>query len=156
MDTPNIWLHQPCTNVTICLGLDSLGPMRTVAVLGGGIGGLAASYYLCKSPQVTKVTHTQCAVFLRLLPLTCDPVPAAHILVCLSAHSNLMIHHSCHLWNWSLSLRNSCCSPIFDCFSSSCPEYYTHDITHIDHSLASVVQKHISTFSSFVQHPPSA
>ncbi|KAM6893373.1 protoporphyrinogen oxidase [Xenentodon cancila] len=29
--------------------------MRTVAVLGGGIGGLAASYYLCKSPQVTKV-----------------------------------------------------------------------------------------------------
>uniref|UniRef100_A0A3Q4I6D8 Protoporphyrinogen oxidase n=1 Tax=Neolamprologus brichardi TaxID=32507 RepID=A0A3Q4I6D8_NEOBR len=30
-------------------------PMRTVAVLGGGIGGLAASYYLCKSPQVTKV-----------------------------------------------------------------------------------------------------
>uniref|UniRef100_A0A665T458 Protoporphyrinogen oxidase n=1 Tax=Echeneis naucrates TaxID=173247 RepID=A0A665T458_ECHNA len=30
-------------------------PMKTVAVLGGGIGGLAASYYLCKSPQVTKV-----------------------------------------------------------------------------------------------------
>uniref|UniRef100_A0A3Q3MQL4 Protoporphyrinogen oxidase n=1 Tax=Labrus bergylta TaxID=56723 RepID=A0A3Q3MQL4_9LABR len=30
-------------------------PMRTVAVLGGGIGGLAASYYLSKSPQVTKV-----------------------------------------------------------------------------------------------------
>ncbi|AWO97130.1 putative protoporphyrinogen oxidase isoform 2 [Scophthalmus maximus] len=30
-------------------------PMRTVAVLGGGIGGLAASYYLCKSPHVTKV-----------------------------------------------------------------------------------------------------
>uniref|UniRef100_A0A8C9ZF51 Protoporphyrinogen oxidase n=1 Tax=Sander lucioperca TaxID=283035 RepID=A0A8C9ZF51_SANLU len=30
-------------------------PMTTVAVLGGGIGGLAASYYLCKSPQVTKV-----------------------------------------------------------------------------------------------------
>lgn len=29
--------------------------MRTIAVLGGGIGGLAASYYLCKSPQVTKV-----------------------------------------------------------------------------------------------------
>ncbi|KAM9851881.1 protoporphyrinogen oxidase isoform 1-T2 [Aulostomus maculatus] len=29
--------------------------MRSVAVLGGGIGGLAASYYLCKSPQVTKV-----------------------------------------------------------------------------------------------------
>ncbi|AWO97131.1 putative protoporphyrinogen oxidase isoform 3 [Scophthalmus maximus] len=29
--------------------------MRTVAVLGGGIGGLAASYYLCKSPHVTKV-----------------------------------------------------------------------------------------------------
>ncbi|XP_057689107.1 protoporphyrinogen oxidase [Corythoichthys intestinalis] len=29
--------------------------MRTVAVLGGGIGGLAASYYLCKSPQVSKV-----------------------------------------------------------------------------------------------------
>ncbi|XP_008296953.1 protoporphyrinogen oxidase [Stegastes partitus] len=29
--------------------------MRTVAVLGGGIGGLAASYYLCKNPQVTKV-----------------------------------------------------------------------------------------------------
>ncbi|XP_051263284.1 protoporphyrinogen oxidase isoform X2 [Dicentrarchus labrax] len=29
--------------------------MRTVAVLGGGIGGLAASYYLSKSPQVTKV-----------------------------------------------------------------------------------------------------
>ncbi|KAG8009743.1 Protoporphyrinogen oxidase [Nibea albiflora] len=29
--------------------------MRTVAVLGGGIGGLAASYYLCKSSQVTKV-----------------------------------------------------------------------------------------------------
>ncbi|XP_019735518.1 protoporphyrinogen oxidase [Hippocampus comes] len=29
--------------------------MRTVAVLGGGIGGLAASYYLCKSPQVAKV-----------------------------------------------------------------------------------------------------
>ncbi|XP_056290452.1 protoporphyrinogen oxidase isoform X2 [Pseudoliparis swirei] len=29
--------------------------MTTVAVLGGGIGGLAASYYLCKSPQVTKV-----------------------------------------------------------------------------------------------------
>ncbi|XP_029360863.1 protoporphyrinogen oxidase isoform X1 [Echeneis naucrates] len=29
--------------------------MKTVAVLGGGIGGLAASYYLCKSPQVTKV-----------------------------------------------------------------------------------------------------
>uniref|UniRef100_A0A7N6FB02 Protoporphyrinogen oxidase n=1 Tax=Anabas testudineus TaxID=64144 RepID=A0A7N6FB02_ANATE len=30
-------------------------PMRTVAVLGGGIGGLAASYYLCKSPQVSKI-----------------------------------------------------------------------------------------------------
>ncbi|TNN27762.1 Protoporphyrinogen oxidase [Liparis tanakae] len=30
-------------------------PMTTVAVLGGGIGGLAASYYLCKSPQVAKV-----------------------------------------------------------------------------------------------------
>ncbi|XP_039974864.1 protoporphyrinogen oxidase isoform X2 [Xiphias gladius] len=30
--------------------------MRTIAVLGGGIGGLAASYYLCKSPQVTKIT----------------------------------------------------------------------------------------------------
>uniref|UniRef100_UPI0037E9B97B protoporphyrinogen oxidase n=1 Tax=Semicossyphus pulcher TaxID=241346 RepID=UPI0037E9B97B len=29
--------------------------MRTIAVLGGGIGGLAASYYLSKSPQVTKV-----------------------------------------------------------------------------------------------------
>uniref|UniRef100_A0A3Q3VYM4 Protoporphyrinogen oxidase n=1 Tax=Mola mola TaxID=94237 RepID=A0A3Q3VYM4_MOLML len=29
--------------------------MRTIAVLGGGIGGLAASYYLCKTPQVTKV-----------------------------------------------------------------------------------------------------
>ncbi|XP_047455430.1 protoporphyrinogen oxidase [Mugil cephalus] len=29
--------------------------MRTIAVLGGGIGGLAASYYLCKSPQVTKI-----------------------------------------------------------------------------------------------------
>ncbi|XP_026228921.1 protoporphyrinogen oxidase [Anabas testudineus] len=29
--------------------------MRTVAVLGGGIGGLAASYYLCKSPQVSKI-----------------------------------------------------------------------------------------------------
>ncbi|XP_069573352.1 protoporphyrinogen oxidase [Brachyistius frenatus] len=29
--------------------------MRTVAVLGGGIGGLAASYYLCKNPLVTKV-----------------------------------------------------------------------------------------------------
>lgn len=29
--------------------------MKTVAVLGGGIGGLAASYYLCKSPQVAKV-----------------------------------------------------------------------------------------------------
>ncbi|XP_070691616.1 protoporphyrinogen oxidase isoform X2 [Pempheris klunzingeri] len=29
--------------------------MSTVAVLGGGIGGLAASYYLSKSPQVTKV-----------------------------------------------------------------------------------------------------
>ncbi|XP_028281271.1 protoporphyrinogen oxidase [Parambassis ranga] len=29
--------------------------MTTVAVLGGGIGGLAASYYLCKNPQVTKV-----------------------------------------------------------------------------------------------------
>ncbi|XP_061802128.2 protoporphyrinogen oxidase [Nerophis lumbriciformis] len=29
--------------------------MRTIAVLGGGIGGLAASYYLCRSPQVTKV-----------------------------------------------------------------------------------------------------
>ncbi|XP_077455567.1 protoporphyrinogen oxidase [Stigmatopora argus] len=29
--------------------------MRTVAVLGGGIGGLAASYYLSKSPQVSKV-----------------------------------------------------------------------------------------------------
>ncbi|XP_078143493.1 protoporphyrinogen oxidase [Centroberyx gerrardi] len=29
--------------------------MKTVAVLGGGIGGLAASYYLSKSSQVTKV-----------------------------------------------------------------------------------------------------
>ncbi|XP_008322068.1 protoporphyrinogen oxidase [Cynoglossus semilaevis] len=29
--------------------------MRAVAVLGGGIGGLASSYYLCKNPQVTKV-----------------------------------------------------------------------------------------------------
>ncbi|XP_016520925.1 protoporphyrinogen oxidase isoform X2 [Poecilia formosa] len=29
--------------------------MKTVAVLGGGIGGLAASFYLCKNPQVTKV-----------------------------------------------------------------------------------------------------
>ncbi|XP_077430924.1 protoporphyrinogen oxidase [Vanacampus margaritifer] len=29
--------------------------MRTVAVLGGGIGGLAASYYLGKSPQIAKV-----------------------------------------------------------------------------------------------------
>ncbi|MED6262899.1 hypothetical protein ATANTOWER_028864, partial [Ataeniobius toweri] len=29
-------------------------PMKTVAVLGGGIGGLAASFYLCKNPQVTK------------------------------------------------------------------------------------------------------
>ncbi|KAM3872639.1 protoporphyrinogen oxidase [Diretmus argenteus] len=29
--------------------------MRTVAVLGGGIGGLAASYYLAKSPQISKV-----------------------------------------------------------------------------------------------------
>ncbi|KAM9724369.1 protoporphyrinogen oxidase [Menidia menidia] len=29
--------------------------MKTVAVLGGGIGGLAASYYLCRNPQVTKV-----------------------------------------------------------------------------------------------------
>nr|XP_046256344.1 protoporphyrinogen oxidase [Scatophagus argus] len=29
--------------------------MKTIAVLGGGIGGLAASYYLCKSPQVTKI-----------------------------------------------------------------------------------------------------
>lgn len=32
--------------------------MKTVAVLGGGIAGLAASYYLCRSPQVTKVTLT--------------------------------------------------------------------------------------------------
>uniref|UniRef100_A0A3P8SW87 Protoporphyrinogen oxidase n=1 Tax=Amphiprion percula TaxID=161767 RepID=A0A3P8SW87_AMPPE len=30
-------------------------PMRTIAVLGGGIGGLATSYYLCRNPQVTKV-----------------------------------------------------------------------------------------------------
>lgn len=29
--------------------------MRTIAVLGGGIGGLAASYYLCKIPSVAKV-----------------------------------------------------------------------------------------------------
>ncbi|CAL8248388.1 unnamed protein product [Lota lota] len=29
--------------------------MKTVAVLGGGIGGLAAAYYLSKSPQVAKV-----------------------------------------------------------------------------------------------------
>lgn len=29
--------------------------MRTVAVLGGGIGGLAASHYLCKSAQAAKV-----------------------------------------------------------------------------------------------------
>ncbi|XP_037129722.1 protoporphyrinogen oxidase [Syngnathus acus] len=29
--------------------------MGSVAVLGGGIGGLAASYYLCKSPQIAKV-----------------------------------------------------------------------------------------------------
>lgn len=29
--------------------------MRTIAVLGGGIGGLAASYYLCKIPPVAKV-----------------------------------------------------------------------------------------------------
>ncbi|XP_034029826.1 protoporphyrinogen oxidase [Thalassophryne amazonica] len=29
--------------------------MRTVAVIGGGIGGLAASYYLSKVPQITKV-----------------------------------------------------------------------------------------------------
>ncbi|XP_032414056.1 protoporphyrinogen oxidase isoform X1 [Xiphophorus hellerii] len=29
--------------------------MKTVAVLGGGIGGLAASFYLCKNPQVAKV-----------------------------------------------------------------------------------------------------
>ncbi|KAM4735948.1 protoporphyrinogen oxidase isoform 1-T1 [Anableps anableps] len=29
--------------------------MKTVAVLGGGIGGLAASFYLSKHPQVTKV-----------------------------------------------------------------------------------------------------
>ncbi|XP_013884373.1 protoporphyrinogen oxidase [Austrofundulus limnaeus] len=29
--------------------------MKTVAVLGGGIGGLSAAYYLCKSPQLTKV-----------------------------------------------------------------------------------------------------
>ncbi|XP_068188902.1 protoporphyrinogen oxidase isoform X2 [Antennarius striatus] len=29
--------------------------MKTIAVLGGGIGGLAASYYLCRSPQVIKV-----------------------------------------------------------------------------------------------------
>ncbi|KAF3691432.1 Protoporphyrinogen oxidase [Channa argus] len=29
--------------------------MKTIAVLGGGIGGLAASYYLCRSSQVTKV-----------------------------------------------------------------------------------------------------
>ncbi|TMS11225.1 Protoporphyrinogen oxidase [Larimichthys crocea] len=35
--------------------MDYKRPMRTVAVLGGGIGGLAASYYLCKSSQVTKV-----------------------------------------------------------------------------------------------------
>lgn len=31
--------------------------MKTVAVLGGGIAGLAASFYLCRSPQVTKVRH---------------------------------------------------------------------------------------------------
>ncbi|CAG02770.1 unnamed protein product, partial [Tetraodon nigroviridis] len=29
--------------------------MKTVAVLGGGVAGLAASFYLCRSPQVTKV-----------------------------------------------------------------------------------------------------
>lgn len=33
--------------------------MKTVAVLGGGIGGLAASFYLSKNPQVTKVTHNK-------------------------------------------------------------------------------------------------
>lgn len=45
--------------------------MKTIVVLGGGIGGLAASYYLSKSPQVTKVTqrHTQCYVGKKFLPL---------------------------------------------------------------------------------------
>ena len=32
--------------------------MKTVAVLGGGIGGLATAYYLSKSPQVAKVTNS--------------------------------------------------------------------------------------------------
>uniref|UniRef100_A0A3Q1G2B1 Amine oxidase domain-containing protein n=1 Tax=Acanthochromis polyacanthus TaxID=80966 RepID=A0A3Q1G2B1_9TELE len=32
-----------------------MGYILTIAVLGGGIGGLATSYYLCKNPQVTKV-----------------------------------------------------------------------------------------------------
>ncbi|GLD73165.1 protoporphyrinogen oxidase isoform X1, partial [Lates japonicus] len=47
----------PLTNCCSLLDVCSLcsQPMRTVAVLGGGIGGLAASYYLCRSPQVTKV-----------------------------------------------------------------------------------------------------
>ena len=31
--------------------------MKTLAVLGGGIGGLATAYYLSKSPQVAKVTN---------------------------------------------------------------------------------------------------
>ena len=34
--------------------------MKTVAVLGGGIGGLAAAYYLSKSVQVAKVTCCPC------------------------------------------------------------------------------------------------
>uniref|UniRef100_A0A665T2V6 Protoporphyrinogen oxidase n=1 Tax=Echeneis naucrates TaxID=173247 RepID=A0A665T2V6_ECHNA len=60
--------------------------MKTVAVLGGGIGGLAASYYLCKSPQVTKVTDSihlsssLCLSFLNILNQLFVPFPQVIVL----------------------------------------------------------------------------
>lgn len=52
-------LFKLCLFLSVYFGADS---MKTVVVLGGGIGGLAASYYLSKSPQIAKVIHrdTQC------------------------------------------------------------------------------------------------
>lgn len=69
--------------------------MKTVAVLGGGIAGLAASFYLCRSPQVTKVRPHPVAGPVWELGVTCP---------CLQV---ILVESSGRLGGWLSSTRRA-------------------------------------------------
>uniref|UniRef100_A0A8C9ZHQ9 Protoporphyrinogen oxidase n=1 Tax=Sander lucioperca TaxID=283035 RepID=A0A8C9ZHQ9_SANLU len=78
--------------------------MTTVAVLGGGIGGLAASYYLCKSPQVTKVTHHHGATFCLSVYVSVSDMVLQSLSLCLQV---IVLESSSRFGGWLWSTRRS-------------------------------------------------